>query len=165
MTRLLTAAELYSEYRSKVYGYVYLRLRNHADAEDLTSDIFAKIVEKLDTFDPEKASYSTWIFTITKNRVISYFRQHRECDDIDELVIADNSASPPDIAVMRERSEILAEGLKQLSQRDRDIIIARHYFEQNFKQIGERLDMTEANARVAHARALKRLKELIGDKI
>ncbi len=165
MTGILTAEQLYREYHGKVYGYVYLRLRNHADAEDLTSDIFAKIVEKLDTFDPEKASYSTWIFTITKNRVISHFRQHRETEDIDELVIADDSDSPPDIAMMKERSAVLAEGLSQLSQKDRDIILARYYCEHSFREIGERLGMTEANARVAHARALKKLKELIGEKI
>ncbi len=165
MTGILTAEQLYREYRGKVYGYVYLRLRNHADAEDLTSDIFAKIVEKLDTFDPEKASYSTWIFTITKNKVISHFRQHRETEDIDELVIADDSDSPPDIAMMKERSAVLAEGLSQLSQKDRDIILARYYCEHSFREIGERLGITEANARVAHARALKKLKELIGEKI
>ncbi len=165
MTELLTAEELYSQYRGKVYGYVYLRLRNHADAEELTSDVFAKIVEKLDTFDPEKASYSTWIFTITKNRVISHFRQHRETEDIDEVVIADDSDSPPDIAVMKEQSAVLAEGLSQLPQRDRDILLARYYCDHSFRQIGDRLGMTEANARVAHARALKKLKELIGEKI
>ncbi len=165
MTGYLTAEELYKEYRGKIYGYVYLRLRNHAEAEDITSDIFAKIVEKLDTFDPEKASYSTWIFTITKNRVISHFRQHRETEDIDELVIADDSDSPPDIAVMKERSAVLAQGLSQLPQKDRDILLARYYCEHSFRQIGEMLGMTEANARVAHSRALKKLKGLIGEKI
>ncbi len=165
MTRLLTAEELYKEYYRKVYGYVYLRLRNHADAEDITSDIFAKIVEKLDTFDPEKASYSTWIFTIAKNRVITHYRQHRETEDIDDLVIMDDSDAPLDIALLKDNSAVLAEGLKQLSQKDRDLLIARYYYNHSFRQIGELLGMAEANARVAHGRALKKLKDLIGDKI
>ncbi len=165
MTQLLTAEELYKEYYSKVYGYVYLRLRNHADAEDITSDIFAKIVEKLDTFDPEKASYSTWIFTITKNRVITHYRQHHETEDIDDMVIMDDSAAPLDIALLKDNSAVLAEGLKQLSQKDRDLLIARYYYNYSFRQIGELLGMAEANARVAHSRALKKLKDLIGNKI
>ncbi len=163
--QLLTVEELYKEYHKKVYGYVYLRVKDHAEAEDIASDVFAKIVEKIDTFDPQKASYSTWIFTITKNMVISRFRQHHESEDIEELQLSDDSASPLDTVILSERSEILAEALKQLSQRDRDIIIARYYYDHSFKQIGEMMDMTEANARVTHSRVLKKLKELIGEKL
>ncbi len=161
----LTVEELYKEYYKKVYGYVYLRVKDHAQAEDIASDVFAKIVEKIDTFDSAKACYSTWIYTITKNMVISHFRQHRESEDIEELQIADNSDSPLDFAILNERSEIVTEALKQLSERDRDIIIARYYYDHSFKQIGEMMDMTEANARVTHGRVLKKLKELIGDKL
>lgn len=163
--QLLTVEELYKEYHKKVYGYIYLRVKDHAEAEDITSDVFAKIVEKIDTFDSEKASYSTWIFTITKNMVISRFRRHHESEDIEELQLSDGSASPLDTVILSERSEILAEALKQLSQRDRDIIIARYYYDHSFKQIGEMMDMTEANARVTHGRVLKKLKELIGEKL
>lgn len=163
--QLLTVDELYKEYYKKVYGYIYLRVRNHAEAEDIASDVFVKITEKINTFDPEKASYSTWIFTITKNRVITHFRQHRESVDIEELQLADDTDSPLDAAILNERSTVLAAALKQLTERDRDIIIARYYYDHSFKQIGEMMDMTEANARVAHGRALKKLKELIGKKL
>lgn len=163
--QLLTVEELYKEYYKKVYGYVYLRVKSHAEAEDITADVFAKIVEKIDTFDSEKASYPTWIFTITKNMVISHYRKRHESEDIEELQIADDSASPLDTAILSERSGIVAEALKQLSERDRDIIIARYYYDHSFKQIGEMMNMTEANARVTHGRVLKKLKELIGEKL
>lgn len=165
MTQPLSAEELYTQYYNKVYGYVYQRLRNHADAEELAADVFAKVVEKLSSFDPERASYSTWIFTITKNMVISQYRRHRDTEDIDELSIADDAETPLDIAITKESSAALAEGLRALPERDREILIARYYYDNSFKQIGDMLDMTEANARVAHGRALKKLKELIGEKI
>ena len=85
MTEPMTAERLYSEYRSKVSGYIFSRVKNRADAEDLVSDVFVKIVENFDKYDSEKASYSTWVFTITRNTVISYFRQAREFDDITEM--------------------------------------------------------------------------------
>ena len=163
--QMLTVEELYTEYRKKVYGYVYQRLRDHAAAEDITSDVFAKIVEKISTFDPERASYSTWIFTITKNMVISHYRRQHDTEDIEELQIADEKEELLDLAIMKENSGMLAEALKVLSEKYRDIIIARYYYDYSFRQIGEMLDMTEANARVAHGRALKKLKELIGDRL
>lgn len=165
MTQLLSAEQLYTEYYNKIYGYAYQRLRNHADAEDIAADVFAKVVEKLDSFDPEKASYSTWIFTITKNMVISHYRKHHDTEDIDEVVVADDAETPLDIAIGNESSEVLAEGLKKLSERDRTILIERYYFEKSFREIGDMLDMSEANARVASGRALKKLKELIGDRL
>ncbi len=165
MTQLLSAEQLYTEYYKKIYGYAYQRLRNHADAEDIAADVFAKVVEKLDSFDPEKASYSTWIFTITKNMVISHYRKQHDTEDIDEVVVADTAETPLDIAISNESSAVLAEGLKKLPERDREILIARFYFDKSFREIGDMLDMTEANARVASGRAIKKLKELIGEKL
>ena len=163
--QLLTVEELYAEYDKKVYGYVYQRLNDYAVAEDITSDVFAKIVEKISTFDPERASYLTWIFTITKNMVISYYRRKRDTEDIEELQIADEKEDLLDAAIMKESSGVLAEALKDLPEKHRDIMIARYYYDYSFKQIGDMLDMTEAHARVTHGRILKKLKELIGDKL
>ncbi len=162
---ILTAEELYKEYYKKVYNYVYSRLRNHEEAEDVSSDIFLKIIEKLDTFDPEKASYSTWIYAITRNRVINHYRSFRQTEDIDDIIMADASESPLDAAILKMRAEILADGLEQLAERNRNILIARYYYYHSFREIGEILDITEANARVAHGRALKTLRELIGDRL
>ena len=47
------------------------------DAEDLVSDVFLKAYEKYPTFDADRASVSTWLYTITRNTVIDYFRTHR----------------------------------------------------------------------------------------
>ena len=85
--------------------------------------------------------------------------------DLDDVVVADDAEAPLDIAIGNESSEVLAEGLKKLSERDRTILIERYYFEKSFREIGDMLDMTEANARVASGRALKKLKELIGDRL
>lgn len=161
--QLLTAEELYTQYRSKIYGYVYLRTKNHADAEDLTSDIFMKVIENLDSFDPERASYSTWIFTIARNTVISHIRKLRVTEDISEMELADESDSPLDETIMKERVQKLTAALKGMKEKDRDILIARYYYDYSFREIGDVMDMTEANARVNHGRALKKMRDALGD--
>ena len=76
--------QVYTEYSGKVMGYIRARIRSGADAEDLHSEVFEKVLRKLDGFDPSKASLSTWIFTITRNTVIDHFRRTRPSEELDE---------------------------------------------------------------------------------
>ena len=61
--------KIYLEYKEKVFRYVRAKVENAADAEDVTSDIFLKIQTSLGSYDEEKATLSTWIYTITHNEV------------------------------------------------------------------------------------------------
>ena len=69
--------QIYPDYHGKIMGYIRARVTRWADAEDLCSDVFEKIQRKLEDFDDTKASVSTWIFTITRNTVIDYFRRNK----------------------------------------------------------------------------------------
>ncbi|MGN0678817.1 MAG: RNA polymerase sigma factor [Oscillospiraceae bacterium] len=160
MNKGISAEQLYIDYKDKVFGYIFNRIHNHAEAEDLTSDVFAKVVTHIDTYDPEKASPSTWVFVITRNTLIEYFRKQKQTEDIDELDIPVFSEALDGI-ILREEQEMLAEALKMLPEKMRDVIVARYYYGFRFAQIGEMMDMSEANARVTHARALAKLKEII----
>lgn len=156
----ISAEQLFREYRSKVFGYIFNRIHNRVDAEDLTSDVFAKVVAHISEYDPEKASCSTWIFVITRNTLIEHFRKMRITEDIDELQIPVDD-EPVDRMVMLEQQELLAKALQELPEKMRDIIVARYYHGFRFAKIAELMDMTEANARVTHSRALTKLKSII----
>ena len=75
---------LYAEYAEKVRGYVFGKLSNKADVEDVVSEVFLKVCEKYQTFDADRASAATWVYTITRNTVIDYFRAHRICAELPE---------------------------------------------------------------------------------
>ena len=77
MNRTEEREALYTAYSEKVRGYVFGKVANRHDAEDLVSDVFLKAYEKYPTFDADRASVSTWLYTITRNTVIDYFRTHR----------------------------------------------------------------------------------------
>ena len=79
--------QIYTEYRDRVMGYIYARLRSRADAEDLCQDVFEKVNMKLDSFDSGKASISTWIYSITRNSVIDFYRRSHPHEEIDENAI------------------------------------------------------------------------------
>jgi RNA polymerase sigma-70 factor (ECF subfamily) len=79
---VLTPAEetefekLYRDYRSRVFGTAYRMVSNHADAEDVTQDVFVKVFKKLDSFRGESA-LSTWIYRITMNTCLDFLRRRK----------------------------------------------------------------------------------------
>ena len=62
--------QIYAKFKDKVARYIYGKIPNEHDAEDLTSDVFVKVFKGLSGFDETKASLSTWIYRITQNAVI-----------------------------------------------------------------------------------------------
>ena len=67
-------ARLYAEYLPKVYRFVRYRIEDEATAEDLTSVVFEKALVKFHAYESQRASFSTWVFTIARNTVIDHFR-------------------------------------------------------------------------------------------
>ena len=78
--------ELYQEYFGKVYNYIFGQMLNREVSEDLTEDVFVKVLTNLDCYDFARAKVSTWIFTIARNTIADYRKKasvNRE-DAIDE---------------------------------------------------------------------------------
>ncbi len=78
--------EIYEEFFPKIYNYIYYQINNNAVCDDLVSSVFMKVVENIDKFDEQKASFSTWIYTIARNTVIDYYRKAKIESDIDDYV-------------------------------------------------------------------------------
>ena len=68
--------ELYRRYSPRVFGYLFQRLNGNAEeAEDLTADVFTRVYEKIDGFQPQGAPLSAWVFRIAHNRLIDAVRR------------------------------------------------------------------------------------------
>lgn len=67
--------ELYEQYSPRVFGYLFRHLGGNTPlAEDLTADVFTKVVEKIDTYEDRGAPFAAWLFRIARNRLIDYVR-------------------------------------------------------------------------------------------
>ena len=147
---------LYLDYKDKVTAYVRSRIENKYDVEDIVSTVFLKIYQKIDSFDESKASLSTWIYTITRNTVIDYFREIKTHIDFLDEIEADTLSA--DSLVDDELLEDLAYALETLSERERDLIILHYYKGYTLKRISEMMDMSYINAKLIHTRALSMLR-------
>lgn len=150
---------VYIEFKDKVTRYVRGKINNEQDAEDVVSDVFVKVLNGLSGFDREKSSMSTWIYTIAHNTVIDYYRTAKPlCGLPDDLCCKDNI----DEALLNgEALESLANALKQLPERERDIVILHYYSRKTLKNIAEKMNISYSYVKLLHGNALKTLRGLM----
>ena len=151
--------EIFLEYHKKVVGYLYHKTGDPHLAEDLASEIFLKVYAKLDEFDEKKASLSTWIFTITRNRLTDYYRTRKVFTEVPETL--EDTSSVEDSVLNAEALEELAKALETLDERARRIIILRYYSGRTLKDIAEELGISYAYVKILHAKALSALKNYL----
>lgn len=155
----LAKENIYRDYHSKVLGYIRSKINNLQDSEDLAADVFVKVYEKYDSFDNTKASVSTWIFTITRNAVIDYFRTSKDYDDVPETIAADTSVE--DEVCNNDMLDSLAKALRNLDERERDIIVMRYYEGVSLKDIADKMGISYAYVRVLQKKALQALRDYL----
>lgn len=148
---------LYADYREKVFGYLLGKVGNRDLAEDLCSDVFLKIYEKLDSFDETKASLSTWVFTVMRNTLIDYYRTRKVTEEVPEELSADFSVEEE--VCQSEELELLAKALETLPERERDLIILHYYSGVSLKEIALRMGISYTYVKVLHNKALTALKK------
>ena len=147
-----TAEQIYLQYHDKVRAYVCGKIQDPHDVEDLVSAVFMKIVQKLDSYDPAKASVSTWVYTITHNTVTDHFRTRRMLVALEEHMLDEQPAELSDDAL-----DSLADALLALKERARDLIVLHYYTGHTLKETAEMMGMSYINAKVIHKKVLESL--------
>lgn len=159
--------ELYEYFFPRVYNFIYARLKNSADADDVTSVTFLKMNENLDRYDPTKAAFSTWLFRIASNALIDSTRRKSNSNETEWDEFFDPAApeyqEPEAQALSKEASHGLLAALDKLNDRERRIVELRYWGEQDTRSIAEILNMTESNVRVTLHRTIGKLKKFLGE--
>ena len=147
---------LYREYYGKVLGYIRTRINNKDDAEDLCADVFEKAFRSSGEYDPEKASPGTWIYSITRNTVIDYYRRSRRSEELPEDIAEEGSVE--DGLIREETLEELAAALEKLPTVLTDIIVLRYYDRLQLTEIAEKTGISYGAVKIRHRKALDMLK-------
>ena len=153
----IDVAQVYSDYQGKVMGYLRARISSRAEAEDLCSEVFEKVLRKIDGYDDSKASLSTWIFSITRNTLIDHFRRTRPQAELDENLAEEGELE--DGLLENETLGELAAALKRLPEQLRDIIVLRYYDGKPLTEIAKMMDLSYGAVKLRHQNALMLLKE------
>ena len=150
---MINAEQIYLQYHDKVRAYVRSKIQDPHDVEDLVSAVFMKIVQKLDSYDPAKASVSTWVYTITRNTVTDHFRARRALVALEDYMVDE---APMELGY--DALDSLADALLALKERERDLIVLHYYTGHTLKEVAEMMGMSYINAKVIHKKALENLR-------
>ncbi|EHJ01600.1 RNA polymerase, sigma-24 subunit, ECF subfamily [Clostridium sp. DL-VIII] len=154
-------AEIFELYYKRLYNYTYYRVNSHEAAEDITIQVFEKVMIKFHTYINEKSKFEVWIFTIARNTINDYFRKQKRhkiisIDNIINLISRDKG--PEDLMLKRERNNNLMDALSILDAKERNIVAYK--FGANLKnvEIAKILKISESNVGVKLHRIMKKLK-------
>jgi RNA polymerase sigma-70 factor (ECF subfamily) len=158
---MIAFGPLYDAHIEQVYRFVWYKVQHKELAEDLTSQVFMKALEKISSFNAEKASFKTWVLTIARNTVIDHWRTARDHRDIEDAWDLDSSSDTARDAEAREQLEKVQMHLKKLSTDQRDIIILRVWEGLSYKEIAEALGKSESACKMSCSRGLAQLRRIM----
>ncbi|MCT4592832.1 MAG: sigma-70 family RNA polymerase sigma factor [Anaeromicrobium sp.] len=155
---------IFETYYKRIYNYIYYRVNGHYITEDLTSQVFEKLILKIGTYSESKSPFEVWLFAIARNVVNDHFRRIKKgklfsLDMIKELISREKT--PEDMVLTGEANDKLLKALNMLSIRDRNIVALKFGANLKNKEIAELLDITESNVGIILYRTMKKLKKEI----
>lgn len=159
---------LYELYCDRVYAYAYAKLGNHAAAEDVTSQVFLKMVEKIAGFNQQGAGFAAWLFRIAHNQLIDgiRWRARRPVVPLDlayTVVVADGN-DPPQQAEKREFMDKLKIAIGELSELQAQVIILKYASELSNPEIAEVTGRSTNAVNSLHYEGLKKLRKVLEKK-
>lgn len=155
--------DTYERFYPRVFAYVYARVGNVHQAEDIVSDVFERVYLKIDSLR-DRDALTTWLFTIARNAIVSYIRKHSRETVVGYDVMSDISpatASVESEVMHREDLAGVARAVLSFPQREQDIISLKFDAELSNGHIAQIMGLTEPNVRVIIFRALRKLKKIM----
>jgi RNA polymerase sigma-70 factor, ECF subfamily len=155
--------KFYQENLGLIYRYVYSKVGNREEAEDLTSQIFIKAIRGMDR-ERGALSIQRWLFQVARTTIADYWRVHYRVSvsSLDELLEAGWEGPPEEesslISVRPE--ERVKRILQALPQHYREVLTCRFLLNLSIRDTAQRMGLTEANVKVLQFRALKRAADL-----
>lgn len=153
--------ELYERYYHRVYRYVYHRVGNAHDAEDLTALVFMKALEALPTYQSRKNGFAPWLFRIARNSVVDHYRRRRKQSPMDELDHYAGDGDPVGDVLGEERRSELNAFVEHLSADQRDVVLMRFAADLSFPEIASTLKKNEPAVRMLLHRGLRKLRTVM----
>jgi RNA polymerase sigma-70 factor (ECF subfamily) len=156
--------ELYDQYAPLIYGYLYRRVHDAQVAEDLTGDVFVRMLQAIRAGQEWHTSFRGWLYRIAHNLVVDHFRK---------LPPVLPTAMPDDLAghadnpdsVVAEQSQIQRLGLaiRSLTSDQQQVLALRFGEQLTAREVAQIMDKSVGAVEVQQHRALAALRRILGD--
>lgn len=158
-------AELIRRYERKILSFVSHMLRQaHLEhmAEDVCQETFYKAYKSIHSFRDVEATFSTWLYTIARNTVLSELRKSRNSDvyleDTTQVPVVSFERLPEQQLLQTEREVLVRQAINSLPEKQRSALILREYEQLDYNEIAAILDLTVSSVKSLLFRARQSIK-------
>ena len=154
--------QLYENYVDRVYSYIYHRVGNVQDAEDLTARTFYRALDKLDTYEDRGLPFSAWLFRIAHNLTANWHRDHsqRSFLSLDRLWSHGSDHDAPEEQVtQQEEQAALLEAIDRLPEERRNLLHYKFATSLSNIEIGAMMNKSESAIKSLYFRTLAALRQ------
>ena len=156
--------QLYDHYQGSVYRFVFYRTRSQPLAEDLTSETFLRALRNMSGFRWQGRDFGAWLMTIARNLCTDHFKAGRTRLELttEDMGAHDDATEGPENAVLASlTNEVLLDGLRRLSDEQRDCLIMRFLQGLSIAETAAVLGRSEGAVKQLQLRGVRNLAKLM----
>lgn len=156
--------KLYDMFFNRIYSYVYYKVGDTTEAEDLTEQVFMKALEAIDKFEWKGVPFSSWLFRIASNVVIDYYRTRSRVTMVpveDFAVELGETESSEEAAIKKLSQEKLYIAISRLTEEQQQVIILKFLTNLSNAEIANTLGKTAGAVKALQHRALRALHKIL----
>jgi len=158
-------AEIYDRYAESIYRYAYRYVGDAEQAEDLTSEVFLKLLQVLGTRRAPRQQLQGWLYRVARNLAIDWYRQRAKGVQYSlEEELTPDGGTPPTWLEQQELQDELREAIRQLTPEQQEVIVLRFGEGRKISEVGRMMGKSEGSVKVMQYRAINRLRKLLEEK-
>ena len=153
---------LYDLHVERIYRHVYYRVGNTGDAEDLTQQVFLRAWKAIGRYKKTATPFLAWLMRISHNLVIDFYRSKKDTAILnDELVVADKTPGPQQLAEEHFDQQQIRKVILQLPEEQQQVVLMSFIEGFSYGEIAAAIGKREGNVRVIVHRALKKMRHIL----
>lgn len=155
--------QLYSEYNRVVYNYIYMSIKDQWKVEDLTSEVFIKVYRHRDKINDVQKS-GKWLITIARNTLIDYYRKSYKEEPCEEIFLEGVDEFGYEDVIIKDEFASVRNLIMLMPEDVRKMIVMRYYYGMKFKEIGQKMNLTENAVKCRVSRTIKKLHDMVPER-
>lgn len=156
-------AQLYHTYAQMIFRYIVYRVDTNEDAEDITAEVFVKMVEGLPSYRVTGAPFESWLYRIAAARVTDYRRRKRRRPQSElSETLSSGDDSPEESLEQEAEVDVLRAAIRSLSDEQQSILVLRFIERKSHQEVAEILKKSVSAVKTIQYRALNQLASVLG---
>ena len=152
---------LYTKYFKQIYDFIYYRIRDMSVTEDLTSEVFIRGLNKINTFDIEKGSFKNWIYGIANNLTKNYLNRNKKHINIDKILNIYGENRVDEDVDKKIKMEKIRKIMTKLKPDQKSLLIMKLWDELTYKEISQITNKSVGSLKMMFCRTINQMKTYI----